>query len=119
MKVIFFLLFISIVLGGCAGSRTFDGVALSSIQPGVSTEQDVRELMGSPTRQVFNEEYGRNESIVYRTFDTSSNTAAPMMSGYSGTAGAAQTETERKLYVYFDENGVVTHHQIRRGSSRR
>lgn len=96
-----------LIASGCALARQetnepFDPEVVRSLEPGVTTAREVVERMGAPTEVV---QLGRR--TAYRYDATSTKSAALFLLVFN--MGSQDTRSDR-LWVFFDENNVLTHH---------
>lgn len=94
-------------LPGCALGRTttnspLDPTLLERLEPGVTTAREVTEWFGGPSQVV-----QLGERSAYR-FDHEVTKAAALIL-LLVNLGATDTRSDR-LWVFFDENGVLTHY---------
>lgn len=107
------LLFLAV--SGCALARQetnepLDPTVVRSLQPGVTTARDVVERMGAPNEVV---QLGRR--TAYRYDATTTKSAALFLLVFNM---AGQDTRSDRLWVFFDENNVLTHHGSTFGTHR-
>ena len=100
---------------GCALARQetnepFDAAVVRSLQPGVTTARDVVERLGAPSEVV---QLGRR--TAYRYDATTTKSAALFLLVFNM---AAQDTRSDRLWVFFDENNMLTHHGSTFGTHR-
>lgn len=104
-----------LMASGCALARQetnepLDPAVVRSLQPGVTTARDVVERMGAPNEVV---QLGRR--TAYRYDATTTKSAALFLLVFNM---AAQDTRSDRLWVFFDENNVLTHHGSSFGTHR-
>jgi outer membrane protein assembly factor BamE (lipoprotein component of BamABCDE complex) len=96
-----------LVIAGCALGRTaenepLDPTLIAQLEPGVSTSQDVVELLGGPVDVV---QLGFNSAYLYK--HTMAKTTAVILIAVNSFR---QDERQDRLWVFFDEKGTLTHY---------
>lgn len=85
----------------------FDDTPLDGIREGVTTEEQLRELIGPPHEQEKLGESG-GRIFVYEEVKVSKMGSDRKVSGYTGTMSAPKRKVERRLTVELDADGIVT-----------
>lgn len=96
-----------LIASGCALARQetnepLDPAIVRSLKPGVTTAREVVERMGAPTEVV---QLGRR--TAYRYDATTTKSAGLFLLVFNM---ASQDTRSDRLWVFFDENNVLTHH---------
>ncbi len=109
------LLVLSLFFASCAVGRQstndpIDATALSQLEPGKTTAGQVVSLFGGPTEVV---QLGRRTAYLYSASTTKS--AALILLVFN--MGNQDTRTDR-LWVFFDENDVLSHYGASMGTHR-
>ena len=104
-----------LLLPACALARQdtnepLDATLIRSLQPGKTTARDVVERLGAPTEVV---QLGRRTAYRYDASATKSTVLFLLLINF----GNQDTRTDR-LWVFFDENNVLTHHGAWYGTHR-
>jgi len=100
------LLPLALLLGACAIGRRaenepLDPACIAQLQPGVTTAREVVELLGAPVDVV---QLGRRSAYMYRhKRETITGVILVVFNMFN------QDERSDRLWVFFDENGVLTH----------
>lgn len=107
MRNLIFILVGSAVLCACATTMKFDDTPLDGIRNGVTTEDQLRELIGPPHHQETGVESG-SQVFVYEEVKASKVGSDRKVSGYTGTMSAPKRKIERTLTVQLNADGIVT-----------
>jgi outer membrane protein assembly factor BamE (lipoprotein component of BamABCDE complex) len=104
-----------LLLPACALARQdtnepLDAELIRSLQPGKTTARDVVERLGAPTEVV---QLGRRTAYRYDASATKSTVLFLLLINF----GNQDTRTDR-LWVFFDENNILTHHGAWYGTHR-
>ncbi len=104
-----------LLLPACALARQdtnepLDAELIRSLQPGKTTARDVVERLGAPTEVV---QLGRRTAYRYDASATKSTVLFLLLVNFANQ----DTRTDR-LWVFFDENNILTHHGAWYGTHR-
>ena len=104
-----------LLLPACALARQdtnepLDAELIRSLQPGKTTARDVVERLGAPTEVV---QLGRRTAYRYDASATKSTALILLLVNFANQ----DTRTDR-LWVFFDENNLLTHHGAWYGTHR-
>ena len=109
LKTLFVIVSISVLSTSCAithgDKRVSDPKITSQIKVGISTKQNVRDLIGEPSGVQFSEVHEGEETWIYQYF--SSTTRGTSFVPIVGNVIGGSDEKMSSYTVRFDKNGVV------------
>ena len=104
MKTLFYLCLMGIVLAGCATSGTkIEQDQISKIKEGVTTEQEVTALLGSPFSKTLTSDGKTIMMYLYTKTQTKASTFIPVVGLFKGGMDMKQ----QTLSILIDQNGKV------------